>query len=217
MLDSGTSNALTHESSFRPNKRAQAKFQTRCRIVAAAEQLIMERGFEAATMRDIAAAADVSTGAVFASFTDKHDLFEAVMVASTEQVARRVTAMRAESEGPVLQQLLDIQRELYAFYLARLPLVRAFIAQMWARVGVGELLERSARKPARDVFEAVLLSGVRSGELSEALDVEQASDVLWDCYLCNYRGAVFDQWDLDAVMARAKVQVEQLLCGHLRG
>ena len=39
-----------------------------------------QRGIDQ-TIRDIAAAADLSTGAVFASFTDKADLFNEVIVA----------------------------------------------------------------------------------------------------------------------------------------
>ena len=67
----------------RPNQRALAKQRTREKIVSAAKLLFAERGYEGATIRDIAKAAGMSTGAVFASFTDKADLF--TDIAETEQ------------------------------------------------------------------------------------------------------------------------------------
>jgi len=71
------------ESADRPNQRALAKQRTREKIIAAARALFAERGYEGATIRDIAKAAGMSTGAVFASFTDKSDLF--IDIAETEQ------------------------------------------------------------------------------------------------------------------------------------
>src|SRR6185312_9150678 len=67
----------------RPTQRALAKQRTREKILASAKALFAERGYEAATIRDIAKAAGMSTGAVFASFTDKSDLF--TEIAETEQ------------------------------------------------------------------------------------------------------------------------------------
>ena len=43
-------------------------------VLAAARQLFSESGYEGATIRDIAAAAGMSTGAVFANFTDKYEV-----------------------------------------------------------------------------------------------------------------------------------------------
>jgi AcrR family transcriptional regulator len=58
-----------------PTRRALAKQQTRVKVLAAARRLFSEQGYEGATIRDIAAEAGMSTGAVFANFTDKSDLF----------------------------------------------------------------------------------------------------------------------------------------------
>src|SRR5271167_4056263 len=80
----------------RPNQRTLAKLRTREKIVAAATALFAERGYEGATIRDIAKAAGMSTGAVFASFTDKADLF--TDIAETEQ-AELFAVMRIAGEG----------------------------------------------------------------------------------------------------------------------
>ena len=58
--------------------------RTREKILASAKTLFSEKGYEGATIRDIAAAAGMSTGAVFASFTDKSDLFNDIISADRE-------------------------------------------------------------------------------------------------------------------------------------
>src|SRR5262249_4637354 len=76
------------ESSMKaPTRRALAKQQTRAKLLAAARRLFSEEGYEGATIRDIAAAAGMSTGAVFANFSDKSDLFREIMVSDMADLA----------------------------------------------------------------------------------------------------------------------------------
>ena len=79
---------------IRPQKmtrRAMAKQQTREKVLQAARELFIERGYEGATIRDIAKAAGMSTGAVFASFADKSELFEEILTADYEVIYAQMT------------------------------------------------------------------------------------------------------------------------------
>lgn len=58
--------------------RKQRKARTREKILAAGKALFERDGYKAATIRGIAAEAGMSTGAVFANFTDKDDLYVAL-------------------------------------------------------------------------------------------------------------------------------------------
>lgn len=61
------------------NKRETAKAATRAKVIASAANLFAaEGGYVQATIRDIAKGAGMSTGAVFANFTDKRDLYIAI-------------------------------------------------------------------------------------------------------------------------------------------
>jgi AcrR family transcriptional regulator len=62
----------------RLNRRQVAKAATRQKVMDAAAALFAD-GYGSATIRDIAKAAGMSTGAVFANFTDKADLWRQVM------------------------------------------------------------------------------------------------------------------------------------------
>ena len=101
-----------------PTRRALAKQQTRLKVLAAARKLFSEEGYEGATIRDIAAAAGMSTGAVFANFSDKSDLFREIMSDDMEvlNTAMRDAATRGRNveahPDPLLVQ--DLQRALGA-------------------------------------------------------------------------------------------------------
>lgn len=63
----------------RPMTRQERKRATRHKVDRAAIELFRSGGYDSATIRDIAAKAGVSTGAVFASYADKAALFEGCM------------------------------------------------------------------------------------------------------------------------------------------
>lgn len=59
------------------NRRQVAKARTRAAVLESAKQAFESVGFEAATIRGIAAGAKLSTGSVFSNFTDKVELYVA--------------------------------------------------------------------------------------------------------------------------------------------
>jgi AcrR family transcriptional regulator len=61
-----------------PNKRMQSKQRTREKILTAAKALFDAEGYEAATIRAIAQAVGMSTGAVFAHWNDKAELYREI-------------------------------------------------------------------------------------------------------------------------------------------
>jgi AcrR family transcriptional regulator len=187
--------------------------QTRQRLLNAAKRLVTERGYEAATVRDIAAAADLSTGAVFASFSDKADLFNAVILADYAALLERMNAVAAceNSTRATLAKLLALA---YAFHFEELPLVQAAIGFSWMRDGAAERRSREGVRLILARLENVLRAGVDSGELSTTLDVALIAEMLWDSYIANYRRAIFDGWDMDALRARIDSQIEILLDGY---
>src|SRR3954464_9472067 len=114
-----------------PTRRALAKQQTPAKVLAAARRLFSESGYEGATIRDIASAAGMSTGAVFANFADKSDLFREIMIADMASLAE---AMReAALKGRTVDDgLLRAFGAGYAFYKTQLPLARAAFSISWS-------------------------------------------------------------------------------------
>lgn len=210
---------LRHAPPARPQrvtKRFLSKQRTRERVLAAAKSVFAERGFDAATIRDIALAADLSTGAVFANFTDKAELFDAVMAADYEIAAARMAAARPEVASPVVETLTAMFRAAYDFYLEQLPLVQAGLAHAWSRGDAAAMFKKVAVARVLNSLGEVLQTAVDRDELSAEADVPLIAEMLWDVYLANYRLAVFDGYSLEDLTARARIQTETVLCGFLR-
>jgi AcrR family transcriptional regulator len=199
-----------------PTRRALAKAQTRQKVLAAARRLFSEQGYEGATIRDIAAAAGMSTGAVFANFTDKSDLFREIMV---DDMKSLLGAMRdaAERGRGIEDALLKVFVAGYTFYKTRLQLARAAFSVSWDRDGGPLLRNLTSATALHALFAEQLNAAVERGELSQEADVKLRSQMLFDTYLSNFPQAIFEGWSLDALQARARDQIRILLAGARRG
>lgn len=85
------------EPPARLNRRQAAKLRTRQRVLAAATDLFKDVGYAKGTIRAIAKKAGMSTGAVFANFDDKDDLYVAAFghpPLTPEQGLRLAAALR---------------------------------------------------------------------------------------------------------------------------
>lgn len=199
-----------------PTRRALAKQQTRLKVLAAARRLFSEQGYEGATIRDIAAAAGMSTGAVFANFTDKSDLFREIM---DEDMEALLAAMRdAATRGRnVEDSLLKVFVAGYTFYKTRLQLARAAFSVSWDKDGGPSLRNMSSALALHDLINQLLTNAVESGELSQESEVKLRSQMVFDAYLSNFPQAIFEGWSIDALQARARDQIRILLAGARRG
>lgn len=66
------------DTTKKPTRRDIAKQRTQGIILEAGRKLFMRHGYAAATMRSIAAESGMSTGAIFANYKDKADLYRQV-------------------------------------------------------------------------------------------------------------------------------------------
>ncbi|MGZ3274757.1 MAG: TetR family transcriptional regulator [Caulobacteraceae bacterium] len=203
------------ESEVPTSLRAQSKLKTRRRVLDAARQLFMERGYEAATIRDIASQAGLSTGAVFASFVDKTDLFNAVMAEDFQRQVE-VVLQAAQPDAKVEDAVLAVFEAGYRFHGAQLPLLQAAVSLSWSHGLGGEFGDRPSFGLAMDALSEVLSRGVKTGELKATPDqIRLAAEVLWDAYVGNYRRALFDDWRADRLVERMRQQI-QLVLARLR-
>lgn len=199
-----------------PTRRALAKQQTRAKVLAAARRLFSEAGYEGATIRDIAAEAGMSTGAVFANFTDKSDLFREIMTADMDALVEAMRDGAGRGRG-VDDVILKIFGAGYAFYKSRLPLARAAFGVSWLPEQGLELRNLPPVQLIQELFTEALTQGVERGELSQEAEVKLRSQMLFDCYLANFQEAIFGGWSLEALQAKSKDQIRVILAGARRG
>jgi AcrR family transcriptional regulator len=199
-----------------PTRRALAKQQTRAKVLAAARRLFSEQGYEGATIRDIANAAGMSTGAVFANFTDKSDLFREIMVADLTALSDAMQDAAARGRN-VEDALLKMFVAGYGFYKNQLPLARAAFTVSWSPEDGPMLRDAQPVQALHDLITEQLNAAVARGELSQEAEVKLRGQMLFDAYLSNYPQAIFQGWSLDALQARARDQIRILLAGARRG
>lgn len=198
----------------RLNRRQTAKVRTRQKVLDAARQLFGERGYEPATIRDIAKGAGMSTGAVFANFQDKAELFEAVLATDMVKLADTLKTAAA-AETTVRGRLLAALTAGYHASLEQLPLVQAVVARSWFQPVAAEMRSRDAIKPLVSVVTDALQAGVADRELRQDADVRLLGDMIYDAWLSNYRRAAYDSWTIQQLTAQIGKQIDVILAGAL--
>lgn len=92
-------------------RRAEKAAATRVRLLKAAKALFQRQGYEEVTIRQIAEAANVSTGAIFGAFEDKAGLFTEAMGEPPPDL-RDFLARVAASNGPFASEAEKLRRHL---------------------------------------------------------------------------------------------------------
>ncbi|MDR3509476.1 MAG: response regulator [Caulobacteraceae bacterium] len=206
-----SANAVSRAFRAPLTRRGLAKLRTRAKLLEAARGLFIDRGYEATTIRDIATQAGLSTGAVFASFTDKADLFEGVVNAERETLSWRLAAIDPD-QGLIHHTLEAVMNMVHEIHIKEPGLLQAAISLSWRPEASGSR-NLDCRQPVVARMAAILRRGVETGELSAAIDADVAAEMLWDSYLSNCQRVIFGDWTNEALRARQAMQIQMLLAG----
>jgi AcrR family transcriptional regulator len=194
------------------NRRQAAKVRTRGKVMASARELFAQRGYDPATIRDIAKGAGMSTGAVFANFQDKAELFEAVLA---EDLARVAGEMRgaAQSEGSARKRLGAALTAGYRATLDQLPLVQAVVARGWFHPVEAERRAREAIKPLNGLMTELLSGAAARGEIARDADLDLIGGMIWTAFVSGFRRAAYDRQDLKTLSATLERQIDLIFAG----
>lgn len=196
------------------NRRQVAKQRTRGKVIDAARSLFAQRGYDAATIRDIAREAGMSTGAVFANFQDKSELFDTVLA---EDLARLDEALtRGIKTGSDLKsRLLGGFVAGYEATLDQLPLVQAVVARAWHQPLDEAKKGRDLIAPVIEGLESLVSDAIKAGELKPGTDAALVTELVWVAYLSNYRRAAYDSWTINTLKSHLDKQIDLILSGQL--
>jgi AcrR family transcriptional regulator len=131
---------------------------SRERILATARQCFLERSYDGATLREIAAEAKVTTGSLYHHFAGKDELFVEVCLEGIRKLRRRIQTAVQLSEGRPLVERLGMVFDAYAAF---------FLEDR----GYYELIERLERSREQLSISSALTARVEtvSGELIASL------------------------------------------------
>ena len=145
--------------------REQKKLETRERIRRAAAQLFTQRGYGAATMRQIAARAHVGLGTLFNYAEDKRDLV--FLIFNEELNAITDVALAAPRPGQsIVEKLLAVFRVHYGWLATKPALARILLQELtFYSSGKQAATFHSIRKRLMDGIAALISAAQKAGEV----------------------------------------------------
>ena len=163
--------------------------ESRKKILATARLVFAEKGFESATVEEIADAAGVAKGTVYYSFTRKSELYAAV-IADGVAWLKAETAKHAEQDGPFLDRTTEIVRTLTDLFLDYTGFVAVFFSE--APHGLDAVDKRridEERHGLLEFYRSLIAEGVALGYLRPVDPGLAASGLLALLYaLCREHG-----------------------------
>jgi AcrR family transcriptional regulator len=149
----------------RPPKEREGEVDQR--ILNAARKIFLGRGFEGASMEEIAVAARAGKPTIYARFGDKRALFTAVV---TRDVLSRIAQFNTEAprEGTIEERLAHVGIALLHWTLEneRMALMRLAVAETQRFPDLGSTVSRAARQLSTEVAARLLGEMAQSGELA---------------------------------------------------
>ncbi|MEQ8459416.1 MAG: TetR/AcrR family transcriptional regulator [Sandaracinaceae bacterium] len=181
-------------------RRAREKAERREAILDAAARVFGERGAAAATMEEVAEAAEVSKGTLYLYFQSKDDLSVALTHRPLDAVLERFAALRAD-EGldgeALLRRVIETHAEVVMEHAAHFRLA---MASLWSQgepeaSGSGYV---DRIRTLRDTYVAALERGRTDGSLRPDLDPDEVSLALW----ASFFGSNAIRMNADRFLAR---------------
>jgi AcrR family transcriptional regulator len=136
-------------------------------LLQAAAAVFQERGFEAATMAEIAARAEANISSLYRFFPNKEALATALMRQYSEVLRAEFDAIRAYAADATPQELADILIDLL---VKRHPQTRAFAAMLDSRTDWTEVRQQLRTQSLADIKAALTTC-------APGLDDKEAEDV----------------------------------------
>lgn len=197
--------------------RAQSKERNRQKILDSAMALFRERGYEAATLRDIARAAGLSTGALFANFNDKTEIFLTVI----EEENARVIRTMIDAHDPSLPLVERLHKQLIrGFEAARANarLILSAFVMRWSQndAGLSEMSRLSDL--VRIALYDTLQDALARQELPQHARIDCAAEMLEDLCFANLRRAFAgierpETLDMGAMSQQLSTQINLVVAG----
>jgi AcrR family transcriptional regulator len=156
-----------------PRLTSERQEAREARLLRAARQVFVQKGFHAATTHDVARAAGVPVGSIYTYFASKEELIRSsILAANKEETDSILRDMQAA--GTFRERFDSALAGWYAYTIAA-PGVAAFLADVWAEAARRPLIrDLVARRRERVLMVSSMLlrEGVAVGELDPGVDVE---------------------------------------------
>jgi AcrR family transcriptional regulator len=155
------------------NKRSGE--ETRQRIIVAARQVFTDYGYDAASMRLISQAADISIGGIYLYFRNKAELYQTILSEWLDGLQERTRESLAKAKGP--------QEEISVFITEALDHARrnreTLLLQSGESCELGRDQKREFFQERRRVLAGIVRSGIDQGLFRES-DPDETARIMFN-------------------------------------
>jgi AcrR family transcriptional regulator len=196
-------------------RRDLAREETRRKVLDAGATLFAQRGWEATTLRDVARAAGLSTGALFVSYANKAELFVEVVNADCDELVRKLDEAQT-NDGSSADGILRLFAVIQRHYASKARLLEAVMTFIWRHDMRNEAARLVGLDYVRGRLRTLLRRGAEAGELVFPVGAPLTGDILLDVFFAAGRRATVEGRDDTAAQALQMGCVEGLLAGYAR-
>ncbi|HUC48847.1 MAG TPA: TetR/AcrR family transcriptional regulator [Xanthobacteraceae bacterium] len=175
--------AVAGPAESRSGRRARNKRDKLIRIKNAARKLFVSKGFDDATLREIAASAGVGLGTVFLYAADKRDLLFLIANDGLEEAAAAAAAT-VRPNAPLLDNLLAVFRRHYSFF-ARQPVLSRLVLREMTFYETGA--QARAFQATRDALIALIAKAVTLAMEQGGVAVAETPRLIGWTIFCIYQ------------------------------
>lgn len=161
-----------------PQRRREETYQ---QILEAAYQVFARRGYEAATVDEIAAECGISKGALYHHFPSKEELFATLIRTRFELLAFTAISAWPEERPFDVGELVSLGMRAVWDRIRREPAWFRLLEEAYVQAGRNEVIAEimsAVRRGNRRVAESILRQGQERGNVRRDLDVESMAVVM---------------------------------------
>ena len=152
-------------------------------IVAAAAKVFKEKGYHAATTRDIAAEVGIQQATLYYYITSKEELLYLVVREPITRLYDQVEAI-VKAHTPVRTKIAQAMRAHLAAFDESYPHMFVYVQELPNLIGALQDKIRESPERYQHLWEDILQQGIAAGELRTDLDV--SATVLMIMGMCNW-------------------------------
>ena len=177
-------------------QRERSKREKRRRIGEVARRVFIEKGFDAATTREIAAEAEVSVGTVFVYARDKRELLLMIVNDELDEVTQRSEAAWVDRPGALLDRLCGLFGERYRYWASEPALARPVLQQTSELADDGASAAgpdtqihrfRARRETVLAQLTEIVRQAQAAGEAAPDLDPRRVASLFMTLYVVEVR------------------------------
>jgi len=168
---------------------AKVKEQTRIRLMESAVDVITEKGFDKASMREIAKRADVADATIYNYFSTKEKLLYGYCEYVQQQVMQELKSIEDFHEYSLRDQLHQLVETELRMWLPAREFLQEVFAQTYAAPAVGYELLADTKALLKTMVVDLIDASVEAGEMPEQPYQDILPTLFWD-----YQTAILAYW-----------------------